>query len=183
MQSTDGENWLPVVGFEGIYEVSDHGRVRGIDRAGSDGRRLAGRILRQKVHPVSGHRLVGLWRGQETTRSVHRLVLESFVGPVPDGHEVCHNNGVPDDNRLENLRYGTRSENQLDRTRHGSQYLALRTHCPRGHRLEAPNLIPSAIRKGKRNCLACDRARAFTRRRGIEFTKDLADQYYKALWS
>jgi hypothetical protein len=42
---------------------------------------------------------------------VHRLVLLAFVGPCPAGHEVLHLNHQPADNRLENLRYGTRSEN------------------------------------------------------------------------
>jgi DNA-binding transcriptional regulator YiaG len=49
---------------------------------------------------------------------VHRLVMLAFVGPCPAGHEVRHINGDPSDNRLVNLRYGTRSENQKDRARH-----------------------------------------------------------------
>ena len=51
---------------------------------------------------------------------VHRLVLELFVGPCPDGMEACHNNGISSDNRVENLRWGTRKENQNDRNIHGT---------------------------------------------------------------
>jgi hypothetical protein len=58
--------------------------------------------------------------GRRVKRLIHRLVLEAFQEPCPDGMEACHNNGVRDDNRLENLRWDTRSENQLDRSRHGT---------------------------------------------------------------
>lgn len=52
---------------------------------------------------------------------IHRLVLEAFVGPCPRGHEACHNNGNPADNRLENLRWGTREDNLRDIVRHGTR--------------------------------------------------------------
>jgi hypothetical protein len=50
---------------------------------------------------------------------VCRLVLAAFVGPPPDGHEACHNNGDPTDNRLANLRWDAHRENQRDMVRHG----------------------------------------------------------------
>ena len=53
-------------------------------------------------------------------RRICRLVLEAFVGPCPEGMEACHNNGDPADNRLENLRWDTRSANALDAVRHGT---------------------------------------------------------------
>jgi hypothetical protein len=49
---------------------------------------------------------------------VHRLVLVAFVGPCPEGHEACHNNGIRHDNRLENLRWGTPAENREDAYKH-----------------------------------------------------------------
>lgn len=58
------------------------------------------------------------WRGRKYR--VHRLVLEAFVGPCPPGMECCHNNGNPADNRLENLRWDTRSANCLDAVQHGT---------------------------------------------------------------
>lgn len=53
------------------------------------------------------------------TAFVHRMVLLAFVGPCPRGMEACHNNGQPGDNRVENLRWDTRSNNLYDRIRHG----------------------------------------------------------------
>lgn len=50
---------------------------------------------------------------------VHRLVLEAFVGPAPEGHVARHLNGNPADNRLVNLAWGTLDENALDRDVHG----------------------------------------------------------------
>lgn len=53
-------------------------------------------------------------------RFVHRLVLEAFVGKCPDKMHARHLNGNPSDNRVENLAWGTRSENMMDRVRHGT---------------------------------------------------------------
>lgn len=119
------EVWKPVPGYEGLYEVSDEGRVRSLDRdVTQTSRRGAlytlrkkGKLLRPGRMP-SGHLSVALGRGN--SQCVHRLVLLAFVGPAPDKHECCHNNGNPADNRLENLRWGTRSENIKDAIRHGT---------------------------------------------------------------
>jgi len=51
---------------------------------------------------------------------IHRLVLETFVGNCPNGFECCHANGIKTDNRLENLRWDTRSENHKDSIKHGN---------------------------------------------------------------
>jgi hypothetical protein len=51
---------------------------------------------------------------------VHVLVLETFVGPCPTGKQACHWDGNPANNRLGNLRWGTLSDNTLDRLRHGN---------------------------------------------------------------
>lgn len=58
--------------------------------------------------------------GRAVNRSVHRLVLEAFVGPAPEGMEGCHNNGDPWDNRLENLRWDTHQANMADAAAHGT---------------------------------------------------------------
>lgn len=123
-----GESWLAIPGFEGLYEVSDQGRVRSLNRttARKDrwGRpsqiRVAGGLLKPSPFGKSGHVCVNLWSdGQGVCRQIHRIVLETFVGPRQAGMECRHLNGVADDNRLANLVWGTRSENMADRTRLG----------------------------------------------------------------
>lgn len=111
------EQWKPVVGFEGYYEVSNLGCVNSLPRTITEcngkKRKKTGKRLTPWLHK-SGHLYVSLHKGERSKKQVHRLVMESFIGPCPIGQEVCHNNGVPDDNRLENLRYATRSENMKD---------------------------------------------------------------------
>lgn len=162
-QQPTTEQWRPVVGYEGLYEVSDHGRVYSAPRTvvttrGS--RKLPGRILAGSKL-VSGHRTVFLTiplSGSTKTVLVHRLVLEAFVGPCPDGQECCHWDDDPTNNRLENLRWATRSENMRDRTRNGRHNNGTKgaTHCKRGHLFDAQNTVVNA--KGYRGCRTCRNA-------------------------
>lgn len=57
--------------------------------------------------------------GGISKRYIHRLVLEAFIGKCPKGMQCCHNNGNKADNRLENLRWDTRSNNNKDKIKHG----------------------------------------------------------------
>jgi hypothetical protein len=59
--------------------------------------------------------------GRSQTTAVHRIVLEAFVGPCPEGMECCHNDGNPRNNNVTNLRWDTRSANQMDSVRHGTK--------------------------------------------------------------
>lgn len=156
---TQPEEWRPVIGREGRYEVSSHGRVRSLDRVittkTGHQRRYKGRML-ALVPSVSGYPVVNL--GHSDTRLVHRLVLESFVGPAPDGHECCHGDGNRTNSHLSNLRWDTSSANNYDIVTHGMHAMASKTHCKRGHALEGPNLSPYQLRYGWRGCLACKRA-------------------------
>jgi hypothetical protein len=118
------DTWLPVVGFEGRYEVSASGAVRSLDlpvASGFSGQKIIpGRVLRPQPRET-GHLKVGLHRDGQTWLYVHRLVLEAFVGACPDGHEACHRDGDPTNNRVGNLYWGTRSQNAQDRWRHARQ--------------------------------------------------------------
>ena len=119
------EIWKDVPGYEGQYQVSDQGRVRSLDRTISQMSRcgtlylkdIKGVVLRPGRMPA-GHMSVSL--GRNNSQCVHKLVLLAFVGPAPDGHECLHGNGDPSDNRLENLRWGTRGDNIRDAIRHGT---------------------------------------------------------------
>lgn len=178
------EVWRPIPGYTG-YEVSTLGRVRGRDRM-VRARPGYERFVKGTVHvgavDGNGYRQVNL--AGKTVR-VHLLVLLAFSGPRPDGLEACHNNGDPLDNRLANLRWDTRLENMRDVVRHGRRVEMNRTHCPRGHVLAEPNLVPFQLRRGRRSCLACDRARLrvqTARRRGrvlLLKKAHLADGYYQ----
>jgi hypothetical protein len=108
---------------------------------------------------MSGYLYVNLKRvGSQSQRAVHRLVLEAFVGPCPPGMEGCHNDGDQLNNRLDNLRWDTPSNNKLDSVRHGTHAEARQVMCQRGHQLAGPNLLPTAVKRGWRGCLACNRA-------------------------
>jgi len=109
------ETWVQVIDFP-EYEVSDLGRVR---RVASARGAVSGCVLRP--YQSNGYLKVTLTaNGRRRKAAVHRLVLESFSGkPVP-GLECCHGNGVRSDNRLENLRWASRSENMQDAKKHGT---------------------------------------------------------------
>lgn len=123
IQDLPGEIWKPVPGYEGLYSVSAHGRIRSEARTvpykGGTPRRLASVILRPNDNGI-GHGWVGLRKDGRTHKLyVHRAVLEAFVGPCPEGMECCHNDGNPQNNRVENLRWGTRQDNVDDQSLHG----------------------------------------------------------------
>ena len=116
------EIWLPVPGYETRYEVSDLGRVRSLGLPSADGiRSFPPRILRPGPGNC-GHLSVALTRsGTATTHMVHRLVLEThFIGPRRPKDETRHYDGNPQNNRLDNLLWGSRSDNIQDAIRHGT---------------------------------------------------------------
>lgn len=143
---SEGELWKPVVGFD-PFEVSDQGRVRSVD----------GRIKPLRLSRTGGYVVVTLKTdGRTVDRRVHRLVLEAFVGPAPDGTFGCHTDGDPTNNRLSNLRWDTQANNLRDAVKHGRHRSAKRTHCARGHEYTPENtrLTP----RGHRACIQCTRA-------------------------
>lgn len=106
------ETWKEVPNYEGLYEVSDQGRVMAVKSKP---------LIRKLYSNARGYQVVGLSRnGVEKKMMVHRLVLEAFVGPCPDGMETLHRNDDPADNRLSNLRWGTHAENILDMKANGN---------------------------------------------------------------
>jgi len=103
-------NWKPLLG---PYEVSDEGQIRHM---------RTGRIRRPKTLPPWGYLQVTLYvDGAFVYEYVHRAVLKAFVGPCPEGQQARHLNGDRNDNRLENLAWGTPLENAADTIRHGRQ--------------------------------------------------------------
>jgi hypothetical protein len=94
------ENWRDVVGYEGLYQVSDLGRVMSLPQ-----------IL--KDYRVGDYRGISLGKGKK--QSIHRLVAEAFLPPVEGKYTVDHINRDKLDNRLENLRWATPSEQGLNK--------------------------------------------------------------------
>jgi len=121
------EIWVVIPNTENMYEVSSQGQVRSWynNRWGrasmphilTPGRAKAGYLT------VSLHLL-----GQKYSVTVHQLVAHAFLGEQPEGTEIAHLNGKRADNRAKNLKYATRSENNLMKSEHGTQLCGERTH-------------------------------------------------------
>lgn len=115
------EEWRPVMGYEGLYEVSNRGGARSLPRVGRSGRTYGGTVITPSIEKRSGYPFFGLCKdGEQRMGRVHNLVLEAFVGPRPAGHVARHLNGNPADNRVENLAWGTRLQNVRDSQIHGT---------------------------------------------------------------
>jgi hypothetical protein len=118
------ERWRSVIGYEGLYEVSDLGRVRSLDhvviRRNGYPQTIRGRI--KKTPLVAGYPSLVLHdRGTRSTLYVHHLVVGAFIGPRPPGKEVAHWDGDETNVTLSNLRYATPIENDADKIRHGTR--------------------------------------------------------------
>ena len=120
-----GEVWRDVASYEGEYRVSNLGRVRSLSRTvahkGNGFMRVHERILKQTI--VMEYPTVWLGSGHQRgiRVKVHRLVLEAFVGPCPDGMEARHfPDRNPMNNRLGNLNWGTKLDNAVDKQAHGT---------------------------------------------------------------
>lgn len=120
---------------------------------------------------VSGYKAINLYRRGKSpcSKLIHRLVLEAFVGPCPDGLEACH---FPDRDRrnssLANLRWDTNAANKEDSRIHGTRIMGEK--C-KGHKLTEDQVI--LIRKGGysdtkfANMFGVRRAAVFRARRGV----------------
>lgn len=118
---TATEEWRPVIGYEGHYEVSSHGRVRGALRGKINGRHGG---IKPKMKTISkaryGYQRVKLCLyGEAKDRLVHTLVAEAFLGKRQDGMQVNHRNGIKSDNHHSNLEWVTASENIRHAYRNG----------------------------------------------------------------
>lgn len=156
MSDGSAEEWCPVPGFEGLYEITRSGRVRSLDRWTRNRR---GSFIRKgielKPYLSHGYPVVALTRaGKSRGSRLHVLLCETFLGPRPSkDHIVRHLNDVRDDYRLENIAWGTQSENRYDSVRNGRHPMAIKTHCKYGHEYTPEN---TQLLDGKRRrCRAC----------------------------
>ena len=106
------EEWRPVKGFEGYYEVSNLGRVRSLDRVDSVGRVRIGKILKQSAKNNGYMHLVLSANGIKKNAHAHRLVAQAFIPNPLNKMDVNHIDGDKTNNKVDNLEWATRSENQ-----------------------------------------------------------------------
>lgn len=159
--STD-EEWRPVHGYLGFYEVSNHGRVRSLTRKVTSisgrTRTVVGRVLKPASKPT-GHMHVGMSvKNKLDVQQVHALVLRAFVGPAPAGCVCRHLDGDPGNNHLSNLVWGTLSENSMDMIRHGRSATKLTAEQVRAIRLSGDTDKVEAAKHGvSRTCISAVR--------------------------
>ncbi len=111
------ERWKDIIGYEGLYQVSDHGKLKRMVSIKCKKERI-----RKPVITRDGRLSTTLHKnniGQKML--IHRLVLLSFVGPPEVDQITRHLDGNPKNNNLSNLRWGTHKENQQDSVRHGTK--------------------------------------------------------------
>lgn len=110
------ENWLSISGYDGLYEISDQGRVKSL---------RWGKIMKN-TPDSNGYMTIGLRiDNKNKTKKVHALVLEAFVSPRPKGMECGHKDGTKDNNNVSNLAWVTGAENGMMRVNHGTQFCKL----------------------------------------------------------
>ena len=108
------EIWKDIPGYEGKYQASTFGKIRSIDRTIKrvDGKEIRIRAKTLSSNIQNGYPHVNLGAGK--TAKVHSLIALTFLGERPEKCDVRHKDGNKTNNRLDNLEYGTRSENNLD---------------------------------------------------------------------
>lgn len=146
------EEWRPIAGFEGRYEISDLGRVASLPTRTWPTRRLLALTTRKR----DGYVVAVLRRdNRQFNRKVHQLVCEAFNGARPEWATlVRHRDGNPANNTPANVAWGTHSQNNLDAVAHGTHHGSSKTHCIHDHPLSGENLYINAT-SGARQCRTC----------------------------
>lgn len=122
------EVWKDIEGFEGLYQVSNMGRVRSLDRKDKNGQFRNGRVLADK-HNNRGYHTVALHRdGNTKYRFVHRLVAETFIPNLDGLPEINHKDEDKTNNTVSNLEWCSRSYNNTYGTR--LERVAKALECP-----------------------------------------------------
>lgn len=147
----ENERALPVAGYDGDYWVTDQGRVISL--------KCRKAIALAWGFNPEGYPHIALCRpGEQKTTKIHKLVTEAFLGPCPEDLQVRHMDGDPSNACLDNLVYGTASENERDKVRHGTSN--------RGERSGLSKFTKKEVIEIRRKYAT-----------GLYFQKDLAEEY------
>ena len=110
------EGFYPIKNFEDCYAISKNGEVMRIKKNYGA---TVGKILKNQINKKRGYLIITLSnKGITKTYDIHILMANTFLNRVDNSLQVCHNNGIKTDCRLENLRLDTRSENEKDKILH-----------------------------------------------------------------
>lgn len=179
------EEWRDIPDWEGIYQVSNQGRVRSLDRQTlrKDGviQSVRGRIIRQG-RQRNGYRYVNLYRRDGAYKCVmtHRIVLSVFDRLPKEGEVTMHLDNNPENNALSNLSWGTQSENLRHVVVSGNHRNANKKGCDLGHLYGGANSTPGMEGQARRKCRACASAASHVDRHPEMADKfaEIADAYY-----
>ena len=105
------EIWKDIEGYEGLYQVSNLGRVKSLERIDALGRRAKEKMLKPEINHRGYCRVVLCKQSVQKHYMVHRLIWEAFNGQIPEGYEINHLDERPINNALSNLSLVTHKEN------------------------------------------------------------------------
>lgn len=109
------EIWKDIPGYINLYQASNYGEIKSL--------RFNKEIILKQKTDRSGHLRINLFKNNTRKEyQVHRLILETFIGRCPPGMECRHLDGNPKNNKLDNLKWGTHSENIKDSVKHGTHF-------------------------------------------------------------
>ena len=157
-EELNNEEWRSVVGWEGIYSVSNLGRVKTLKQRP--------KIIKPEIL-IDGYSRVAFYSKNTRIRKlVHNIVAEAFIGIKPEGFQCNHKDGIKTNNRPFNLEYITQLENMRHAYRNGLMAVgdksgakiraANRQYCKNGHERISENYVPWILEKyGWRVCRLC----------------------------
>ena len=120
----ENEIWKDILNYEGLYQVSNLGRVKSLERFDALGHRLKEKILKPGINQYGYYQVALCKQSVQKHYMVHRLVWSAFNSSIPEGLQVNHINEIKSDNRLENLNlmtckencnWGSRNERRIER--------------------------------------------------------------------
>lgn len=107
------EIWKEVIGYEGLYQISNRGNVKSLERINNYGRPVKEKILKPNLSKVGYFTIRLSKNGRSRARYIHRLIAIYFIANPSNKKYINHKNGVKTDNRIKNLEWCTNQENSI----------------------------------------------------------------------